>query len=95
MSAAEYDILSTLEKIKIIQESPSICGNFEAFIQEGVANLNLIDGDYFDHTQFDSKINDKNTPPSKYLRKEAAYISKMVLYFNGSKQPYWRVIRLC
>ncbi len=89
------DIISTLEKVKIIQESPPICGNFEAFIQESVANLNLMDGDYFDHTQFDSKVNDKNTPPSKYLRKEAGFISKMVQYSNNSKQLYWKGVNLC
>jgi hypothetical protein len=63
--------------IKTRQNVPSIQGPSQILSLEQLNDINYLDKDSFDHSQFDIKTTEKNIY-SKYLVKEVDYIAKMV-----------------
>jgi hypothetical protein len=76
--AGDVEIHKALNDIETLQNAPVIQGPFSAVFAESLATTNYLDRDFFDHSQFDSKVAEKNAL-SKYLHKESQFIAKMVV----------------
>ena len=79
--ASDVEIQKSLDQIKPRQNVPVIQAPFRSALIDSLNDINYLDRDYFDHSQFDTKVTDKNIY-SKYLHKEAQYISRMVFKSN-------------
>jgi hypothetical protein len=78
--AGDVEIHKAFSDIQTLQNDPVIQGPHAAAFVESLANINYLDRDFYDHSQFDTKVSEKNTL-SKYLHKESQCIAKMVEIF--------------
>jgi hypothetical protein len=65
-------------KFDISKKAPPIGASQQTIVIDSLSHVNLEDRAYFDQSQYLEKFGEKNT--SKYLSKEAQYISSMVFY---------------
>jgi hypothetical protein len=84
MSKGEIQI--SLKEIQTRYSVPSIQGPLETTKLELLNDINFLDRDYFDHSQFDTKVAEKNIY-SKYLAKEAIFVTRLVIETKRRQTP--------